>query len=483
MKKHILLISNLIIVFAIVTGFIAIVARDTVTYQNLAENHLENIVNLADINISKNIENSMTKPVMVSKTMANDEFLKKWLSQESSNSKNSAYLEQLYRYLKAYQDKYGYTTVFCVSAQSGNYYYQNGLNKRISHNDNHDIWYYNFIKSGHEYDLQIDKDQSNGNNVTVFVNFRMVGDDGRLLGVIGVGLKVSSIEETIHSYEKDYGLSVYIINVGSSKNSFTGDTDIFIKKAKLPEHTGIKENIEMSKSDTSKIQWFTSGDTRKCLIIKYNDTLEWYLVLEKDTDSIYRALQQGIKGNIIFMLISLVICVLVTTIVFTSYNRHIISMENTDDLTGLSNRKLFSKQYPTFLRRHRGGKNTMFMFDIDHFKEINDSYGHMLGNAILSMVGKELKQIINGYGAAARWGGDEFIGVLAAKPEEAEQILSRLMNTLNNAETDSCYRVTISVGIAEIDGKLNAEQMINKVDKALYRSKKDGRNRITVVAK
>jgi len=119
MKKHILLISNLIIILSIVAGFTGVVYRDTKSYQHLAEKHLENIVNLADADISNRIESSMSKPVMVSKTMANDEFLKTWLSKERENSGNSTYLGQLYSYLKAYQAKYGYTTVFCVSAQTG----------------------------------------------------------------------------------------------------------------------------------------------------------------------------------------------------------------------------------------------------------------------------------------------------------------------------------------------------------------------------
>jgi len=479
-KKHILLISNLIIILSIVAGFVVIVNKDTRTYQNLAEQHLENIVSLADIDISKHIENSMTKPVMVSKTMANDEFLKGWMLQEKENVGDSTYLEQLYSYLKTYQEKYNYTTVFCISAQTGNYYYQDGLNKTVSENDAHDVWYYNFIKSGHEHDLEVDTNEANRNKITVFVNFRVESDDGRLLGVIGVGLQVSSIEEAIRAYEKDYGLSVNIINVGGAENSFTGDTDIFVKKSDLAKHTGITEKIEMNKSDKPKMQWFTSGKERKCVITKYDDTLGWYLVLEKDTNSISSMFQKSIKGNVIFMLISLVICIMVTTTVFLNYNQRTVAIENTDELTGLSNRKLFSKQYVAFIRKHRERKNTLFIFDIDHFKDINDTYGHMFGNAILAMVGEELRQTINEYGIAARWGGDEFLGILAVESEEAERILRQFMDTLRNEGKDSRYRVTISVGIAELNAKLSTEQMLKKVDSALYCSKEGGRNQITV---
>lgn len=479
MKKHMLLISNIIIILSIVAGFTAIVYKDTKSYQQLAEKHLENIVSLADVDISNHIENSMNKPVMVSKTMANDEFLKAWLLKETESVGEDAYLEQLYSYLKAYQEKYDYTTVFCVSAQTGKYYYQDGLNKTIAKDDAHDIWYYNFIASGHEYDLEVDTNEANNNNITVFVNFRVEGDDGRLLGVIGVGLQASFIEDTIRSYEKNYDLSVYIINVGGAKNSFTGSTDIFVSQDKLPEYTGIKNRIKMNKSGESQIQWFTSGGERKCLITKYDDTLGWYLVLEMETNSISSSFQERIKSNVLFMLLSLAGCIVVTMAVFINYNKRIVTIENTDELTGLSNRKLFSEQYLEFIRKHRKQKKTLFMLDIDHFKEVNDMHGHMVGNEVLAMVADELRNAINGYGIAARWGGDEFIGVLSVEPEKARRVLNQFMNALKSEEKDGAYNVTVSIGIIEINENPNLEQLITKADEVLYCSKKNGRDRIT----
>lgn len=483
MKKNILLLSNLIIIIFIVAGFTGVVYRDVRAYQELAEKQLEMIIGLADVDISKHIENSMSKPVMVSKTMANDEFLKAWLSQEPENDEDEAYMGQLYSYLKAYQEKYNYTTAFCISAQTGNYYYQDGFNKTISKNNEHDVWYYNFIESGHEYDLEVDTNESSSDTITVFVNFRVEDDNGNLLGVIGLGLQVSLIEDTIRSYEDEYDLSVYIINVGGAETSFVGDTDIFIQEDELAERTGIKEKIEMNESGESEIQWFTFGDERKCLITKYDATLKWYLVLEKDTNSISSVFQERIKSNVIFMLFSLLACVLVITAVFIHYNQRMLAIENTDELTGLWNRKLFFKQYQKFVRKHREQKLTLFMFDIDRFKDINDTYGHLFGNAVLSKVGENLQNAVAKYGIAARWGGDEFVGILTVEPEEAEQILHHFVDSLKDEEKADCYNVTISAGIAEINEKRKIEQMVEQVDKALYRSKAAGRNRITICGK
>ena len=183
---------------------------------------------------------------------------------------NDQYLGQLYSYLNTYQKKYDYTTVFCISEQTGNYYYQDGLNKTISKEDEHDVWYYNFTESGHEYDLEVDTNEANNKNITLFVNFRVEGDDGRLLGVIGVGVQINLIEDMIRSYEKNYDLSAYIINVGASENSFSGNTDIFINEDELAGLTGIKEKVKLNKPDKPEMQWFNSDGDRKCLITKYD---------------------------------------------------------------------------------------------------------------------------------------------------------------------------------------------------------------------
>jgi diguanylate cyclase (GGDEF)-like protein len=389
-------------------------------------------------------------------------------------------LEELYSYLKTYQAKYDYTTVFCISAKTGNYYYQDGFNKTLSRNDEHDIWYYNFLDSNYEYDLEVDTNQASDNSITIFVNFRVECSDGKLLGVIGVGLKMSFIEDTIRSYEQDYGLSVYIINVGGAENSFVGNTDIFINEEELSERIGIQDKIVMKKSESSEMQWFTSSGERKCLITKYNNTLRWHLVLEMETNSISSSFQERIKSNIFYMLISLAACILVTTIVFNNYNQRILTTENMDELTGLSNKKLFARQYLEFVRKHRKQKKTLFMLDIDNFKNANDKYGHMYGNAILSKVGDLLRSTVNGHGIAARWGGDEFLGILAVEPAEAERILNQFMDTLKNIEMEGNSCITVSIGIMEINEKLHIDQMIKKVDEAMYTSKENGRNRITI---
>ncbi|MCI1208614.1 MAG: sensor domain-containing diguanylate cyclase [Treponema sp.] len=477
--KHIFLFSNLAVVLFIISGFVCVVYKDTRSYQDLAEQHLKNIVTLADLNIEKFIENTMSRPVTVSKTMANDSFLKSWMQQESGHT-DKAYFEKLYNYLDAYREKYGYSTVFCISEATGRYYYQDGLNKTISRTDPHDIWYYSFIKSGQEYDLEVDTSEENNDRITIFVNFRVENADGRLLGVIGVGLQVNFLENLIRFYEDDYGLSIYIINSSNVQTSFTGKTDNFIGGEELQKLVGNTNPIQLDKSEKARVQWFTVDGSLKCLITSYNKTLGWYLIVEKDTATISNTFRERIRKNILFMLITLAACITVITFIFINYNQMIVISENKDEVTGLPNRKLFLKLLPPFIRKQKKQPLSLFMFDIDNFKTINDTYGHMFGNEILKMTGKALTSIMEDDGLAARWGGDEFIGVMALDCREAEKRLGRLQNELNSRTDDKRRNITFSAGLVPVNRKQGIDQTVGEADAALYCSKQNGRCRTTV---
>jgi diguanylate cyclase (GGDEF)-like protein len=422
----------------------------------------------------------MSSPVTVSKTMANDSFLKSWMQSEKKYRNDTGYLQKLYNYLSAYREKYGYSTVFCISSATGRYYYQDGLNKIVSPGDPHDVWYYNFVGSGQEYDLEVDTNQADRNSITIFVNFRIESSDGTLLGVIGVAQQIDSLENLIRFYENNYDLSVYILNTSTVRTSFSGDSEIFVNRAEIKELFGDSNTVILNKTGDSGLQWFTKAGKLKCVITKYNSTLGWYLIVEKDTATISSAFTERIRHNIFFMLITLCACIAVTTIVLFEYNQLVIRDENRDDVTGLSGRKIFIRQSSGYIRRHTNKPLTLFMLDIDNFKKINDTYGHIFGNAVLGTVGKSLKKVTGDCGVAARWGGDEFIGILNLETDESKQLLTRFMSELKKSRQDDRYSVTLSIGIVKINQGESFDQIIESADTALYCSKKNGRDQITI---
>lgn len=158
-----------------------------------------------------------------------------------------------------------------------------------------------------------------------------------------------------------------------------------------------------------------------------------------------------------------------------------------DPLTGLCNRRHFNERLEaefSFAKRH-GTRLALAMVDVDHFKAINDRFGHLVGDAVLRNLGALLKRESRAEDLAARYGGEEFVLVFRGLTEEQGcQAVARL-NALVRAETlaptQPTLRVTVSGGVAALP-PLNAstgEELVDAADKALYHSKSSGRDQVT----
>jgi diguanylate cyclase len=123
----------------------------------------------------------------------------------------------------------------------------------------------------------------------------------------------------------------------------------------------------------------------------------------------------------------------------------------------------------------------MIMFDIDHFKDVNDRYGHLCGDAVLAAVGAKIREVLRGSDMKCRYGGEEFLVLLPETPlEGAKRVADTLRRDLEELSINwksEIVRVTASFGVtvaqpAEIDGPA----LIGRADAALYRAKDQGRN-------
>ncbi|WP_136796374.1 GGDEF domain-containing protein [Desulfosediminicola ganghwensis] len=151
-----------------------------------------------------------------------------------------------------------------------------------------------------------------------------------------------------------------------------------------------------------------------------------------------------------------------------------------DPLTGISNRRYFLENFSEELARNRRKRTplSLVFIDLDHFKSINDRFGHQVGAEILSVAAEHLVQNCRPYDNLARWEGEEFIILLPDTDEKkalgfAERIRNSFLEGLN---TSIPLRVTTSIGVAQYSPGDSVEQLVEKADKALYHAKAVGRN-------
>ena len=171
-------------------------------------------------------------------------------------------------------------------------------------------------------------------------------------------------------------------------------------------------------------------------------------------------------------------------------NELLRELSNTDHLTGLFNRRYLMEALAKEVQRNlrKGGDLSLIILDIDHFKQVNDTYGHQQGDSVLQKVALLLKKELRAYDTAARYGGEEFIAVLPDTTlEEAGCVADRVRSSIHASRFGgalSPLSLTVSIGVAKFSspGCTTVDSFIKLADDALYRAKVNGRNRVESAA-
>ena len=162
-------------------------------------------------------------------------------------------------------------------------------------------------------------------------------------------------------------------------------------------------------------------------------------------------------------------------------NKELIKLSTTDSLTGIHNRVKFDEELDKYVSSSKryGTSLSLIIFDFDNFKDINDTYGHQVGDRVIVEVVDIISEKTRGSDVFARWGGEEFVILLPNTIHKAAADLAeRLRIKICEHVFDVVGRVTCSFGVAELIKNETAEGLVNRADKLLYQAKNEGRNRV-----
>ena len=473
----VLVIVIILLGFSITSTLSYLVTKNYVVHSAVSET-----LPLISNNIYSEIEAEIMNPINVSSLMSNDTFLINWVSNGEEDK------EQIMEYLNTIKEKYGYDSAFFVSDISGNYYYYDGILKQVSQEDAHDDWYYTFRSGDKAYVLDVDTDEAANGMLTIFINHRLKDQNGEFLGATGVGLQLSNLGKRFEYYQKEFDHKIYLIDSNGLIQVHSDPS--LVATLNIQDKEGISEISDeiLSTGETADIFEYTDQSGTKALSVRYIPEFDWLLMVEKNEDVSLQMAKASMQKNI---LIGVAITVIVSGLLLwllNTYNKRLEYLAAHDELTGLFNRRAFHNlmEREFEIARRHNQPTSLLMLDIDEFKNINDTHGHIVGDRLLQLIGYQIHTVLRGIDIVARWGGDEFIALLVNTDSEgAENAARRLQEEISQVEFDTgkgVISLSLSIGITSLNSDdLDAENFVFRADQALYQSKDEGKNQIKTI--
>jgi diguanylate cyclase (GGDEF)-like protein len=392
------------------------------------------------------------------------------------------------RYLDAIRDKYGVFTSFLISDKTRRYYHFSGDLRTVSESNPDDVWFFRVKNMTNPYEINIDFDQASNRTVTIFVNYRVLDYDGNFIGVTGVGLNIDAVQGIVERYQADFHRNVYFFSptgevtiTPAEASASTPRSGSSIKT--VPGISTIADRILAAREGQFEFQ----RDGESILLdTRFIPELGWYVAVEQREADATRPLWTSFITNLWVGLGITVLTALLISYAVSVYHRRMNVMASTDKLTGLANRQAFDETMEHLVRSRRRTTRpfSVLLFDIDHFKQINDTLGHLGGDVVIRRVADVTVRSLRDTDVVCRWGGEELIVLAPNCPLTDAISLAEMLRSAIAREAvitpDDGTRVTISVGVTSHEPNDTVDAILSRVDQALYRAKRDGRNCVRV---
>ncbi|MDQ8036856.1 MAG: sensor domain-containing diguanylate cyclase [Pedobacter sp.] len=464
-------LSLLLLLGFVSTSLVSYMSSRDYIRKNIAENSLP----LTSDNIYSEIQKDILRPVFISSLMAHDTFVRDWLLAGEPDQ------AAIVRYLAEVKKKYGTVTSFLVSNQSGHYYYADGLLKTVSEDEKRDTWFFRVRQMKEDYETNVDIDMANHDTITIFINHRVQDYDGNFIGATGVGLTLDSMSRLIETYQARFNRVIYFTNT---------EGRVMLAGKSLSQNRGFLRGIpglgelegQILNHDAAPTQLsYESAGGRVLVSSRFIPELGWYLVVEQSETEDMQPVQRVLLLNIAVAVAITALVLLIAWLAVRRYQARLERMAAHDALTGCLNRQAFEIVFQSFVREAQRSRKPLsaILFDIDHFKAINDDAGHLVGDAVLRTLAHLVEGSLRDSDVVARWGGEEFMVLLPdCALEQALALAENLRVRLEHHDFSIGRPVTASLAVAQATAGEDESAFFCRLDDALYRAKTAGRNRV-----
>ena len=446
----------------------------------------DNIVNtelpLTSDTVYSEIQKDLVRPILISSMMSRDTFMRDWVVNGEHDP------EKMTRYLNEVMTHYGAYTAFFVSNSTLTYYHAKGVLKQIKASEPRDTWYFRVRDMAEPYEINVDPDMANKDNLTFFINYKVYDYDDRFIGAAGVGLTVDAVIKLIDKYQQRYQRSVYFVdNFGRLvlTGAEGGPQGAKIGQS-LAELDSMKTLVsQLPKPHSGSYEYSVQGQGH-FLNVRFIPELNWYLFVDKREDGALSEIRQSLYLNLLICLLVTLIVLALLNRVIKRYQEKIQAQATLDSLTELPNRRGFDLLAAQAMHEAQREPKplTALLLDLDHFKALNDTYGHLAGDQVLIGFARDLQSCLRHADIVCRWGGEEFIVLLKDTDGEtglkvAEKIRQHV-ETQRYAYNDRALQLTVSIGLTTLQPDDTLHTLLSRADHAMYRAKQSGRNRTCV---
>lgn len=450
-----------------------------VAFRSLGEEIKQNTLPLTSDNIYSEIQKDLVRSIHISSQMAHDTFVKDWVLDGERQP------ERMVKYLGEIQKTYRTVTAFFVSEGSRRYYHPDGVLKTVSPDDPGDGWYFRARAMNTPYEINIDSDTADRSRLTIFVNHQTRDNQGRLIGLIGVGLELRQVQETLASYRRKYMSDVFFVDKAGMVVIRTKDSRF---AERLADWDGFRAQEAILRAPEGAFEYKTGGHVYFGSW-RFIPEVNLVLLILKNGDALQEKLGTALKRNLaVGFMITLVVVVLVA-VLLKRHHAVLEGLASVDGLTGAYTRRAFSVLFSQAVRESRRSKSplSLVLIDIDDFKPVNDRLSHEAGDRILRDLCRSILEKIRQSDVLCRWGGDEFVLLLASCPileawRIAEKIRGEIAEKPLQTKDKGELYLTISAGVVAHRPEETLEQLVSRADGLMYEAKKKGRNVVVAEA-
>lgn len=457
------------------------IASYVVSRNSIRSSIIDQALPLTADNVYSEIQRDILQPVVISSLMSQDTFLRDWVLGGEHDT------AQIERYLNEIRHKYGAVSSFLISESSRRYYYAGGILKVVREDNPADKWYFRVRAMKTPYETNVDYDLANRNTMTVFINYRVLDYNGKFIGATGIGLTLDAVSKLIDSYQQKFHRRIYFVDpqgmivlAGKTMQHMHGSI------RQQPGISAIAAQILNHAKKPGSLEYRRDG-SMILVNSRFIPELDWYLVVEQDENEEMKPINRIFMINLAVSSVVSLLVVMIALFAINRYQRRLERLATIDALTGFLNRQafesMFGKMVAQALRAQR--PFSVILFDIDLFKRINDTHGHLTGDRVIRAIAKLTAGCARTGDVIARWGGEEFLIMLPDCTREqalrvAEQL--RIAVSAHDFAFDQAEdAVTVSLGIAQYLPEESIDAFFARVDHALYQAKAQGRNRTVTV--